>query len=100
MLTCAVELLVAVPLLPRLITWRRRIAAVFVAQCSTHPAVWFILPTLLPNRLVFLWSAETWAVLMEAAIYCLIFPPLSKRSGLLVAACANGASYGVHKLFT
>jgi hypothetical protein len=54
--------------------------------------VWFIFPELHLPRPAFLLVAETWAVVIEAAIYRFVLPGLSWRRAALVSAIANGAS--------
>src|SRR5262249_38271161 len=89
--TVAVEVPIAAALLrgPRL---RRRVALAVVAQCVSHPAVWFIFPELGLRYGVMLALAESWAVLSETAVY---YPPgdgVSLRRAFAVSLAANAAS--------
>lgn len=95
LLTCVVELLVALPLLGTKASPGRRLAAVLFAQLASHPAVWFVFPELRLGRTGYLVSAELWAVLIEMALYRVVFTELSWSRALGVAALANGASFGV-----
>ena len=71
----------------------RRMLAVLLAQCLSHPAVWFILPELGLPRVPYLLVAESWALLSEWLLYSLIFPNIGWRRSLLAATAANAASY-------
>jgi hypothetical protein len=90
--TAAVELGVLVPWLrtaePRLL---RRSAIVFLGQMATHPWVWFVLPALPFAHAVYWAIAETFAVLVEAALYRLTLP-LGWRRAVLMSFLANLAS--------
>jgi hypothetical protein len=96
--TLGVEMLVAVPLLGRAQRPVRRCAAVLFAQLATHPLVWFALPELHLGRLPFLVVAESFAVVVELALYRLVFPELSWSRALAISALANGASTAVGTL--
>ncbi len=93
--TVAVELGVLVPWLrvaePRLV---RRGAIVLLGQMTTHPWVWFVLPALPFAHAIYWAVAETFAVLVEAALYRLTLP-LSWRRAVLASFVANAASVGV-----
>ena len=94
--TLGVELVVATPLLARSGASRaRRLAAVAVANIASHPAGWFIIPELHLGNSATLVVAETWAVLLELAIYVLVFPSLGARRAAVVSFAANAASFGL-----
>jgi hypothetical protein len=97
-ITLCVELLVAVPLLGRPERLLRRVAAVTLAQLTTHPGVWFILPELRMGRTPYLIVAESGAVLIEFLFYRLVFSKLPWSRALAVSALANGASLAVGTL--
>jgi hypothetical protein len=92
LLTVAVELAVATPLLPRQEKIKRRLGAVVFANVASHPAVWFILPELFPSHLTMLIGVEAWAFASEVLIYKLVFEKLEWRRAVAVSALANGAS--------
>lgn len=94
-LTLLIELLLAVPMLGRVAGWQRRVSAVVFGQLVTHPAVWFIFPLLGWSQQVFLIVAESWAVLLECALYRTVFPSLPWSKALAVAALANAGSFAV-----
>jgi hypothetical protein len=99
LVTAAVELLVAVPLLGRSRPAARRAAAVLLGQLATHPLVWFVWPSLGLGRTAFLVVAESWAFVIELATYRLVFPDLPTRRAAASSALANGASLAVGLLF-
>jgi hypothetical protein len=92
LLTTAVELLVAVPLLASGGSLARRSALVCIAQLCTHPAVWFIWPLFAWPRPTYLVVAESFALLTEALVYRLAFERLSWSRALATSALANSAS--------
>jgi len=75
--------------------WRRA-AIAFFGQIATHPAVWFIFPSIvgLSGRQATLLS-ELWACLAEACLYAVALPGVRPLRALGVSAIANGASYGL-----
>ena len=73
----------------------RRVALAVCAQCASHPAVWFIFPTLGLKYWNMIMLAECWAVLSETLIYFGLNEKLSLRRALLISLCANGLSYGL-----
>lgn len=93
--TTLVELTLAVPLLDRAERRTRRVAAVFFAQLSSHPTVWFVLPALGMRRGPYLVVAETWAIVSELLLYRLVFERLAWSRSLGVSAVANGASLAI-----
>ena len=98
-LTVAVELAVAMPLLgsiePR---WPRRAAAIALANLATHPLVWFAFPGLSLAATTRLGSSEVWAVVVEAAVYRLVWPGASLRRAAIASLAANAASLAVAQL--
>jgi len=92
LVTSAVELAVAVPLLGRPRSTGRRIFAVLLAQLASHPSVWFIWPAFGFSRPVYLGLAESFAVLIEFALYRLVFPEIASTRALAISALSNGAS--------
>jgi hypothetical protein len=94
-LTVVVELAIAVPLLGAVDTRCRRVFAVFLAQLTTHPAVWFIWPRFGFPRLGYLLAAEAFALLTEAFFYAFVFKSLRWPRAIAVSALANGASLSV-----
>jgi hypothetical protein len=73
----------------------RRLGAVLAGNLATHPAVWFILPALGLPAVAMMAVMETWAVVVEMAVYRLVFPSLSWPRALGISAVANGASFAV-----
>lgn len=94
-ITLVIELAVAVPLLGSVAGWQRRVSAVTLAQLASHPAVWLVFPLLGLSRTGYLLVAESWAVLLEFALYRTVFANLSGSKALAVAALANAASFAV-----
>lgn len=94
LLTVAVELLVAVPLLglDSVRPFRRRVGVVVLAQCATHPFVWFAWPLLGLPRPAYLLCAEAFAFAVELLIYRRAFRDLSWSRAFAVSALANGVS--------
>ncbi len=96
-LTLGLELLVAVPLLWR---WLRPstggviIRRVLLVNAVSHPVVWFLLPHLELEYVLFLAIAESWAFLSEALLYRLLWSKLGFRRAALLSLLANGASLG------
>lgn len=94
LLAIACELVVALPLLRMADPSRiRRFGAVLLANLASHPVVWFVLPTLLAPRGVYVVVAESWAIASEVLVYALVFPALPLARALAVSALANGASF-------
>ena len=73
----------------------RRIGAALAGNLATHPAVWFILPALGLSHAPMTAVEEAWAVVVEMAVYRLVFPALPWSRALGVSAVANGASFAV-----
>jgi hypothetical protein len=73
----------------------RRVALILFANLASHPAVWFIFPTLGLGYHPALVIAEAWAVLVEAAFYRLVFEKSDAVEALGISALANGASLGI-----
>lgn len=101
LLTVLVETPIAVALLreaePRL---ARRVPAVLIANLATHPSVWFVFPALGLGDAASTFASEMFAVLVEAALYALLFGDALRARGRSpalacagVSALANGASY-------
>jgi hypothetical protein len=95
-LTLAVETPLAMWLLRDVDRSRlRRLGAVLAGNLATHPAVWFILPTLALPHAPMIALEETWAIVIEMAVYRLAFPALPWSRALGISAVANGASFAV-----
>ncbi len=95
-ITLAVETPIAVHLLRDVEPSRvRRAGAALAGNLATHPAVWFILPALRIAYGPLTAVQETWAVVVEMAVYRLVFPDLRWARALGVSALANGASFGL-----
>jgi hypothetical protein len=90
-LTLAIEVPLATLLLPG--PRRRRITLAVVAQCVSHPAVWFVFPELPLSYRMMLVVAESWAVLSEAAVYALLGDGVSPRRALGVSLLTNATSF-------
>ncbi len=93
LLTWLSETCVATPLLraaePSV---KRRLGAVCLVNVASHPAVWFVFPSL---GLEYLWMflvAEVWAVSSEVLAYRLILPSLGWVRALGISLLANGVS--------
>jgi hypothetical protein len=98
-LTILVELLLGDRLLRSTEPSRpRRLAAIALANLSTHPAIWFILPLLELRHASMLLVAETWATVVEMCAYRLTFVPITTLRALAVSALLNGASVAVGAL--
>ncbi len=97
-LTLVTELLIAVPVLAPGGELSRRVAAVGVAQLATHPSVWFFWPLFSWPRPVYLLVAESFALLLETAIYRLVLPRLPWSRALAASALANAASLALGAL--
>jgi hypothetical protein len=95
LVTLAVELAVAVPLLGNDQRVSRRVLAVTFAQLASHPLIWFVLPELGMRRFNFVLVAETWAIASEFLLYRVVFERLPRSRAFAVAAIANGASFAV-----
>jgi len=96
-LTLAVELGIGTPLLRRFVRSEpaaRQLGAIAVANLASHPAVWFVIPTLTGGTLMLV-VAESWAVLCEVFVYRVIFKQLRWVDALAVSLLANAASLGV-----
>jgi hypothetical protein len=99
-ITTTVELCVATPLLARAggkkrpALWRC-LGAVIVAQVASHPAVWFVFPTLGWRYALSLAVSELWAVASEIFIYKLVFHEAPWSRAVAASALANAASYAV-----
>lgn len=93
--TLLIEVAVAVPLLSGTGGVLRRALAVSFGQLLTHPAVWFILPTLGWSRTPYLLVAEGWAITGELLFYRFVFPELRWSRALAASALANAASYAI-----
>jgi hypothetical protein len=99
-LTVAIELLVAVPLLRGAGTLPRRAAAVVVGNLASHPIVWFVLARVISSRSLMIPVAESWAIASEAVVDALVFPSLPRTRALGVSAVANAASFLVGLVLT
>lgn len=103
-LTLALETLVAVPLLKRLLPTpapkdppthlARILAAIVLVNLATHPLVWFLFPGLSASYPVRVALSELWAFSAESAAYWAIFPQLGARRAFLVGVAANAVSFG------
>jgi hypothetical protein len=68
---------------------RRGLILAFVGTAITHPIVWFVLPNIGLRYAAYVWTAELFAWLFEAAIYRRILP---WPKALLLSFAANAAS--------
>jgi hypothetical protein len=94
--TLVVEAIVAVPFLrPGESRVGRRVAAVLLANLTTHPLVWFLFPGLAAGYATRLAMSEAFAIVVEAGAYALVLPGLGPRRALLVSVLANCASVAV-----
>lgn len=73
--------------------WRLVVLAL-VAQCASHPAVWFVFPTLGLRYWNMIVIAEAWAVLSETFIYFGLNEKTSVPRAFGVSLFANALSYG------
>ena len=95
-----VTLAIETPLLARLArrsepSTRRRLAFVLVANLASHPLVWFVFPVLPLAWAVTTAISESWAWLLEAAIYRLAFARATAGSALALSLAANALSFVV-----
>jgi hypothetical protein len=72
----------------------RRAGLIFFASLATHPAVWFIFPRFELTYGEMIIAAETWAVVVEAVFFVLVFRGVEPWRAAGVSLIANGASYG------
>jgi hypothetical protein len=93
-LTVAVEEAIALPLLRRVEpSVVRRAMAVFIANLSTHPLVWFFFTRLGLAYWVGASAAESWAFGFEIVVYRVIFPQASWRRCAATSVAANAGSF-------
>jgi hypothetical protein len=99
-LTLVVEVPVATWLLRAVDPARWRTAAiVFFANLASHPLVWYVWTQIfLVDTPQFVLAAETWAVVVEAVFYAVVFQGLRPGRALLVSLLANAASFAVGRL--
>lgn len=92
-LTLLVELLVLTPVLSKQDRKVGRcVATVTLAQVTSHPLVWFVIPVFGLPYLAYTCVAELWAVVVEAALYRLGYPSLTVTRAGLLSLAANAAS--------
>ncbi|MBM4364351.1 MAG: hypothetical protein FJ104_16860 [Deltaproteobacteria bacterium] len=97
--TAAVEVPIAALALRRAsVAVPRGVGLAVLAQFATHPMLWFILPTVLTGRTVYVVVGEATVTAMEAALYALAAPALGFRRAALVSIVANGASVAAGEL--
>jgi hypothetical protein len=75
-------------------TWRRLVIAL-LANLSTHPIVWFVIPAMGLKGMPGLIVAETWAVVIEWIFYFITLPTMKLGRALGVSAFANGVSFAI-----
>ena len=74
------------------VSMRRRLLGFLLANCLTHPALWFIFPRFDPYA-VWLVAAESLVILIEWRVYAKLFRNIcSQRHALLVSVVANVTS--------
>lgn len=73
----------------------KTLALIGFANLASHPAVWFIIPSLRVTYPTMVLVAESWAVLSEAVFYALVIPRLGFSRALGVSLVANGLSFGL-----
>lgn len=73
----------------------RMLALIGFANVASHPAVWFIIPSLHISYPTMVLIAESWAVLSETAFYALTIPRIGMARAFGVALVANGLSFGL-----
>jgi hypothetical protein len=94
-LTQLVEVPVVVALARRAEPRRARLVVVaLLATALTHPVVWFVLPRLGLTYVAYVWLAELFAWLTEAALYARALPALGAPRAILISLAANAASAG------
>jgi len=103
LLTLAVEVPLATPLLGGTTSLARRAQIVVVANLATHPTLWFVLPELFGNYLKLApWPrtllGELWVCGVETWIYGVSRAVASRQRALAVAFGANVASFVVGML--
>ena len=70
----------------------KRIAIFFLANCLTHPALWFVFPRFDPY-VIWLLLAETIVILVEWGVFAAAFrSTYSARYALLISFCVNFSS--------
>lgn len=75
--------------------WARLIGLLFFANLASHPAVWFVFPSLDLSYPAMVAWAETWAVASEAIFYWLVFSDVGLGRAVGVSLVANGSSFGL-----
>jgi hypothetical protein len=74
--------------------WRTMSSAVF-ANLASHPIVWFVIPSLglsdASRRVI----SESWAIVIEFALYWTVSPMTTARRAAGTSLVANGASLAV-----
>jgi len=79
---------------------RRLVVLVVLANLVTHPALWYVIPQLLPVGSVrYTVAGEAWAVGAEALFYWAAIKGLRARRAIGVALVANLASFIVGRAF-
>ena len=73
----------------------RRAALALVGNALSHPAVWFVFPALRLGWVETTALSETWAWLVEGALYRAGFAHAGWRSALFVSLAANLLSFGL-----
>jgi hypothetical protein len=74
---------------------RRRAALALLGNVLSHPAVWFVFPALGLGWVATTTLSESWAWLVEAALYRAGFAHAGWRPALVVSLVANLLSFGL-----
>ncbi len=72
----------------------RRIAVAFLGNALSHPVVWFLFPALGLTWGATAAIAETWAWLLEAALYRYTLSTMAWPAALGTSLAANSLSFG------
>jgi hypothetical protein len=104
-LTVAIEATVLVMFLSRRHPLRHRVFAGLWLTACTYPVVWLVLPSLLPERWLYLLVAETFAPAAECMLFWLAFGRAEPRSraatirDIVIIIVANLLSFGLGEGF-
>jgi hypothetical protein len=74
-------------LLPEMLPLAALLFAAILSSFATLPYLWFVLPELLPNRILLIWFGEAIVVLIEALIYWKLLQVSFFRAFIISVSC-------------
>jgi hypothetical protein len=83
---------------PKPVPWLRLALAGIWASAGSLPYLWFVLPSVITNRIIFMIAGEVFVTLIEVPVLCYFLALTWKRAALFSVIC-NCASIGVGLLF-